>query len=213
MLRQGWFALQFPSYGHFMRFDGTISEALASRNRSVLMKMHTLLAVVAVATVLGGCQRTSYGGLETQQRPAPLMPAPVGGVQSGQLPPPGMGTNQPTSTDFPAAPTATEQPVAPEVAAANAPELTREALIGRWSAGTGGTTCDVFLSLTKWTGGYRAASRGCVGNSAAIAAWDVQGKQVILADSSGNQIARLYQSANERYDGSTTSGSSISLSR
>jgi hypothetical protein len=71
----------------------------------------------------------------------------------------------------------------------------------------------VFLSLTKWTGGYRAASRGCVGNAAAIAAWDVQGKQVILADSSGNQIGRLYQSANERYDGSTSTGQPISLSR
>ena len=103
--------------------------------------------------------------------------------------------------------------MSPQVAEANAPELTREALIGRWSATSGGTSCDVFLSLTKWTGGYRAASRGCVGNAAAIAAWDVQGKQVILADSSGNQIARLYQSANERYDGSTSTGQPIALSR
>lgn len=175
------------------------------------MKMHTLLVAVAVAAVLGGCQRTSFGGLNTQQQPAPLMPAPVGGVQSGQLAPP--TTPQPGA--FPAAPTTPDQTAAPQIAAANpnAPELTREALIGRWSAGTGGSTCDVFLSLTKWTGGYRAASRGCVGDAAAIAAWDVQGKQVILADSSGNQIARLYQSANERYDGSTSSGQSISFSR
>ncbi|MDF1610067.1 AprI/Inh family metalloprotease inhibitor [Hoeflea sp. YIM 152468] len=173
------------------------------------MKMQTLLVAVAVAAVLGGCQRTSFGGLNTQQQPAPLMPAPVGGVQSGQLAPP--MTPQPGT--FPEAPTTPDQ-TAPQIAAnPNAPELTREALIGRWSAGTGGSTCDVFLSLTKWTGGYRAASRGCVGDAAAIAAWDVQGKQVILADSSGNQIARLYQSANERYDGSTTSGQSISFSR
>ncbi|KGF67181.1 outer membrane lipoprotein precursor, partial [Hoeflea sp. BAL378] len=123
------------------------------------MKMQTLLVAVAVAAVLGGCQRTSFGGLNTQQQPAPLMPAPVGGVQSGQLPPPGTGTDMNSPTSFPAAPTAPTPTVAPEVAAANAPELTREALIGRWSAGTGGSTCDVFLSLTKWTGGYRAASR------------------------------------------------------
>lgn len=172
------------------------------------MKMHTLLIAVAVTAALGGCQRTSFGGLSTQPQPAPLMPAPVGGVQSGQLAPP----PTPGVTEFPAAPTAPET-TAPQVAAANAPELTREALIGRWSAGTGGTSCDVFLSLTKWTGGYRAASRGCVGAAASISAWDVQGKQVILSDSSGNQVARLYQSANERYDGSTASGQSISLSR
>jgi hypothetical protein len=173
------------------------------------MKMHTLLVAVAVAAVLGGCQRTSFGGLNTQPQPAPLMPAPVGGVESGQLAPP----MAPQPGEFPAAPTAPEQTMAPQVAEANAPELTREALIGRWSATSGGTSCDVFLSLTKWTGGYRAASRGCVGNAAAIAAWDVQGKQVILADSSGNQIARLYQSANERYDGSTSTGQPIALSR
>ena len=177
------------------------------------MKMQTLLIAAAVAAVLGGCQRTSFGGMNTQQQPAPLMPAPVGGVQSGQLPPPGMGTGANSATAFPEAPTTPTETTAPQVASANAPELTREALIGRWSAGTGGTTCDVFLSLTKWTGGYRAASRGCVGNAAAISAWDVQGKQVILADSSGNQVARLYQSVNERYDGSTATGQPISLSR
>ncbi|WP_322988004.1 MULTISPECIES: protease inhibitor Inh/omp19 family protein [unclassified Hoeflea] len=173
------------------------------------MKMHILLVTVAVAAVLSGCQRTSFGNLSTQPRPAPLTPAPVGGVQSGQLLPPTM----PAQNEFPAAPTTPESTVAPEVAAANAPELTRESLIGRWSAGTSGTSCDVFLSLTKWTGGYRAASRGCVGDAAAITAWDVQGKQVILSDSGGNQVARLYQSANERYDGSTSSGQPISLSR
>ena len=173
------------------------------------MKMHTLLVAVAVAAVLGGCQRTSFGGLNTQPQPAPLMPAPVGGVQSGQLAPP----MTPQPGEFPAAPTAPEQTLSPQVAEANAPELTREALIGRWSATSGGTSCDVFLSLTKWTGGYRAASRGCVGDAAAISAWDVQGKQVILSDNSGNQVARLYQSGNERYDGSTTRGQSISLSR
>jgi len=173
------------------------------------MKMHTLLVVVAVAAVLGGCQRTSFGGLNTQQQPAPLMPAPVGGVESGQLAPP----MTPQPGEFPEAPTSPDPTDAPEVAAANAPELTREALIGRWSASSSGSTCDVFLSLTKWTGGYRAASRGCVGNAAAISAWDVQGKQVILSDSSGNQVARLYQSASERYDGSTSTGEQISLSR
>lgn len=172
------------------------------------MKMQTLLVAVAVAAVLSGCQRTSFGGLNTQPQPAPLLPAPVGGVQSGQLPPP----MTPAPGEFPAAPAAPDPAAAPQVAA-NAPELTREALIGRWSAGTGGATCDVFLSLTKWTGGYRAASRGCAGNAAAIAAWDVQGKQVILADSSGNQIARLYQTAAERYDGTTLAGQPISLSR
>lgn len=75
------------------------------------MKMHTLLVAVAVAAVLAGCQRTSFGGLNTQQQPAPLMPAPVGGVQSGQLAPP----TTPQPGEFPVAPTTPETTTAPQV--------------------------------------------------------------------------------------------------
>ncbi len=171
------------------------------------MNFKTLLVVAALAAALGGCQR-SVGTLDTRPLPAPLTPAPVGGVLTSQLPPPTAPTEFPVAPSVPTAPT-----VAPEIAEANAPPVTREALIGRWSVGAGGARCDVFLALTKWTGGYRAASRGCVGDAANISAWDVQGKQVILSDSSGNQVARLYQSAGERYDGSTSSGQPISLSR
>jgi Protease inhibitor Inh. len=173
------------------------------------MKRTTLLATAAILLALGGCQRT-IGGLDTRSQPAPLTPAPAGTVSTSQLPPP-----QPASpTEFPQAPTAPAPSATDETQlAANAPAVTREALIGRWSVTSGGTRCDVFLALTKWTGGYRAASRGCAGPAASISAWDVQGKQVVLSDNSGNQVARLYQSAPERYDGSTAQGQQISLSR
>lgn len=174
------------------------------------MRMKTMLAVMIMSTAaLGGCQRTTYGSMDTRpQQPAPLMPAPVGGVQSSQLPP-----ASGAQTDFPQAPEMATTPANTEMAAANAPTVTRESLIGRWSVNSGGGRCDVFLALTKWTGGYRAASRGCVGDAASVSAWDVQGKQVILSDSSGNKVAGLYQTANERYDGSTSAGQPISLSR
>jgi hypothetical protein len=71
----------------------------------------------------------------------------------------------------------------------------------------------MFMALTKWTGGYRAASRGCPGEAANVAAWDVASRQVVLSDSSGNVVARLYASGNERFDGQTTGGQRISLSR
>lgn len=174
------------------------------------MTRTTLLATAAILLALGGCQR-SIGGLDTRSQPAPLTPAPAGTVSTSQLPPP-----QPAQPgDFPAAPTAPAATTAADETqlAANAPAVTREALIGRWSVASGGSSCDVFLALTKWTGGYRAASRGCAGAAASISAWDVQGKQVILSDNSGNQVARLYQSAPERYDGSTAQGQAISLSR
>ncbi|MBW3096754.1 protease inhibitor Inh/omp19 family protein [Pseudohoeflea coraliihabitans] len=181
------------------------------------MNAKYFLAVAAIALAASGCQRSV--NLDTR-RPAPLTPAPVSGVSSSNLPPATSPatSSSPASTDFPSAPETADSD--PEAAAeketqlaAAAPEVTRESLIGRWSVSTGGTSCDVFLALTKWTGGYRAASRGCAGTAAGVSAWDVQGKQVILSDNSGNQVARLYQSGNERYDGTTTSGQSISLSR
>lgn len=174
------------------------------------MKVKNLVTVALLAAALSGCQRTSFGTLDTS--PQPLTPAPVGGVETSQLPPPAI----PAPGEFPEAPAAPEQPAPPAPStqvAANAQPVTSQALIGRWSASAGGGRCDIFLSLTKWTGGYRAASRGCAGPAAAISAWNVQGSQVILSDSSGNQVATLYQSGNERYDGSTSSGAPISLSR
>ncbi|WP_136658204.1 protease inhibitor Inh/omp19 family protein [Nitratireductor sp. XY-223] len=160
-----------------------------------------LCATVAVA----GCQRTGFGGGFGQ--PSPLSPAPVGDIQSGQLPPAGQ-------SDFPDAPT-TQGPSEQELqaVAANAPEVTRDSMVGRWTISTGGNSCDVFLALTKWTGGYRAASRGCNDQAALISAWDVQGKQVILNDSSGNQFAALYKSGEQRFDGTTAAGQPISLNR
>ena len=171
------------------------------------MKANYLMVCAVTALALGGCQRTSFGTLDTS--PRPLTPAPVGGVETSQLPPP----PTPAPDEFPQAPQAPEQPAAPTQVAANSGPVTREALIGRWSASAGGGRCDIFLSLTKWTGGYRAASRGCAGSAAAISAWNVQGNQVILSDSSGNRVASLYQSGAERYDGSTSTGAPISFSR
>jgi hypothetical protein len=43
--------------------------------------------------------------------------------------------------------------------------------------------------------------------------WDVQGKQIVMFDETGNQLATLYSSGGNRFDGQTTSGQAISLSR
>ncbi|WP_136657521.1 protease inhibitor Inh/omp19 family protein [Nitratireductor sp. XY-223] len=99
------------------------------------------------------------------------------------------------------------------VPAADAPQVTRESILGRWTISTGGGSCDIFLALTKWTGGYRAASRGCSGQAALIWAWDVEGNQVILNNSSGNRFASLYPSGEQRFDGATAMGQPVRLYR
>ncbi len=174
----------------------------------------TLILLAMSGTLISSCTQTSrFGGSSSQ--PAPLTPAPVGVVESKEL--------DPAQPDNPVAinPDGTDTTLEPDVKVAAAPppadggkEVTREALIGAWQVNTGGSQCQIFLALTKWSGGYRAASRGCAAAALAdVQAWDVKGKQVILVDSSGGTAARLYRSASTRYDGSTAAGGAISFSR
>ncbi|MBC8128934.1 MAG: protease inhibitor Inh/omp19 family protein, partial [Rhizobiaceae bacterium] len=102
--------------------------------------------------------------------------------------------------------------VAPVLNASAAP-VTREGLVGAWKVSSGGGNCQIFMALTKWTGGYRAASRGCPGQVADVSAWDVAGSQVVLKDSGGSTVASLSNSGGTRYDGQTTGGQAISLYR
>lgn len=168
--------------------------------------MRKCIALIALSglVAIAGCSRFSSPG---PGQPSPLAPAPVGNVQSGQLDPAGQGA-------FPEAPTTTgpsEQEL--QQVAATAPDVTLDSMVGRWTISTGGNSCDVFLALTKWTGGYRAASRGCIDQAALISAWDVQGKQVLLSDSDGNQFATLYKTGESQFSGSTTVGQAVNLTR
>ena len=184
------------------------------------IKPITVLLVAGV--VLAGCQSSRMGALETQSQPAPLMPAPAGTVTSNQLPPP-VQPNAQQNGNFPTAPANASNPNGTDVASVENPSsiqnvstnapVTKEALVGAWKVSTGGSNCQMFMALTKWTGGFRAASRGCPGDAAAVSAWNVSGNKVVLSDTDGNQVATLFQSGATRYDGQTSGGSAISLSR
>ncbi|WP_245625530.1 protease inhibitor Inh/omp19 family protein [Ahrensia marina] len=185
------------------------------------IKPITVLLVAGVA--LAGCQSSRIGALQTQSQPAPLTPAPSGTVTSNQLPPPVQPGNQQPNGNFPTAPENEANPNGTDVASAdsqssiqnvstNAP-VTKEALVGAWKVSTGGSSCQMFMALTKWTGGFRAASRGCPGDAASVSAWNVSGNKVVLSDTNGNQVATLFQSGPTQYNGQTSGGSAISLSR
>ncbi len=182
------------------------------------MSVSKMIALVFLPGLfLAGCQTTRFDNAD----PAPLTPAPVGVVEQSELqptsptPPEGADPNSPDGLKPSLEP---DQQVAvaapPKPPADGGQPVSREALVGAWQVATGGTQCQVFLSLTKWSGGYRAASRGCAAVALSdVQAWDVKGKQVVLVNSDGGTAARLYRSAQTRYDGSTTAGGAISFSR
>tara|TARA_R110002020_G_scaffold102457_2_gene240591 strand:- start:50 stop:448 length:399 start_codon:yes stop_codon:yes gene_type:complete len=110
-------------------------------------------------------------------------------------------------------PPASSTPQNTQVASVSQPALSRNSVLGAYKVTTDGGNCQIILSLTKWSGGYRAASRGCPGKVADVSAWDVSGSQVVLRDSGGSNVANLNSAGKARYEGQTTGGQSITLYR
>ncbi|WP_210209638.1 protease inhibitor Inh/omp19 family protein [Aureimonas flava] len=170
---------------------------------------------LAAALALAGCQSAapSFGGGSNVRSPAPLRPAPTGQVYSNQLPPPPPPPAAPMTPTTPPADAAAAGGQTPPTQTASAGPVTREGLVGAWRVSSGGGNCQIFMALTQWTGGYRAASRGCPGQVADVSAWDVSGSQVVLKDSSGSTVATLSNAGGTRYEGTTSGGQSVSLYR
>lgn len=122
--------------------------------------------------------------------------------------PPQQGTN--VAAANPGGGATSNTPSAP----AGAPEIGRTELLGGWSVSAAGNSCKLFMTLTTWSGGYRANTQGCGGPPlGAISAWDLNGAQIALKDADGGVLATLYKSGTERYDGRTAQGQAISVFR
>ncbi len=162
----------------------------------------TLLALLATALVVSGCISRS--------QPPRVVAAPSQPVQRTQLPPP---------TDV--APVAeealpdAEQQVASLPDEATSLEVGRGDLVGGWTVSSAGDTCGLFMSLTTWTGGYRASTRGCASPAlAGISAWDVSGTTVSLKGGEGaSPVASLRATSPTNFQGATVDGAAITVSR
>ncbi|MBO8142886.1 MAG: AprI/Inh family metalloprotease inhibitor [Firmicutes bacterium] len=177
--------------------------------------------LVVVSTILAGCNR-SLNSIAPVAPPRALPSTPAEPVLSNQLPPVNSGQQPPENQSVANAPTTPENQQNVQVANVatnpNQPtstlKISREALAGSWQVPTDGLDCRIILAFTKWSGGYRAATRKCISPEIqAINAWDVKDQTVVLVDQSGNEVARLFASQSGRYDGRTTSGEAVSFVR
>lgn len=163
-------------------------------------------AIVIATTVLGlaGCSVGPFGresSPSSAARPEALRAAPTGQVTSTPLPPPG----GPLS--------GTDVAALPPGGAGNL-QIGRPDLLGGWTISSAGDTCQLFMSLTTWTGGYRATTRNCATPAlTGISAWNVEGNQVQLFNDSGATVARLTASSKTQFFGQTSGGGPISFSR
>jgi hypothetical protein len=173
------------------------------------MQFRYVATGVVLAMALAGCQRTSSSYSDLPPQPAPLQAQPVPSVQGGMLPPPG-------PSQFPSAPQGNQNMAAldPNAAApASALDVRKESMVGNWRVSNGGSSCDMFLTLTNLGSGSRGGTRGCVGELTAMGSWEVSGKMVQFKNRAGDVIGRVYKSAENRYDGTMNSGQPVSLSR
>lgn len=183
------------------------------------MRVRNAVTGLAMVLVLGGCQRTfdtGYGNQQASLAPAPLQAQPVQTVQSNQLPAPGAPA---APGQFPAAPTQQTAslpgatPGVPGAApAGGGMAIKKEAMVGNWKV-SGGASCDMFLTLTNLGSGSRGGTRGCAGELTAMRSWEVAGTQVQFKDADGNVIGSVVKTADNRYDGRTSSGQPLTLGR
>lgn len=166
--------------------------------------MRFLVPIVPACVLLAACSSSS-------QRVQSLPPAPAQPVQTAALQPP---PTLPEGGD-PLLDAETEETVAvapPEPSSAI--EVGRTDLIGGWAVSSGGDTCQLFMSLTQWEGGYRASTRGCSNpRLASISAWELSGNRVQLKGEAGAPVATLAAAEETRFNGATTDGDAITVQR
>ncbi len=197
-------------------------------------RYQAIMTIGLTAVLSAGCSSVMPFGRDeprtASRAPAPLAAAPAGSVTAAPLPPPGgmaptdpaagapsglAALNPGSSPDGSAAP---GLPGAPATAPAGGPAtggvVGRTDLLGGWTVAAAGDSCQLFMTLTTWSGGYRASTRGC-SNAALtkISAWNMEGPQIQLLNDSGATVARLYPATKTQFNGQTDGGGPITVSR
>ena len=163
--------------------------------------------ILTSAVALAGCSSTST------RYAAPLPATPSQPVSSGQLQPI-EPTPPPVEEQIVEEQITTETQVAALPDQTTALELQRTDLLGGWGVTSGGETCQLFMTLTTWTGGYRASTRGCQGEELSkVSAWELSGKQIVLKNAEGANVATLLATQADNFNGATVGGRAISVYR
>ena len=184
------------------------------------VRIHTLIAVGMAGLLAGGCSMLSFGRSEAQSpAPEPVAAMPAGSITGTTLPPPGQtdmtGTVQPLPGAVPTDPATQVATVAPTTTiAAGDATVGRTDLLGGWTINAAGDSCQLFMTLTTWAGGYRASTRGCTNPALqTISAWNMESGQVQLLNDAGTTIARLYPASKTLFNGQTEGGGPVTVSR
>ncbi len=175
-----------------------------------MMPIRQVVTILGLAMSLAGCG--AIGAIDLFKRPLQSQPT------TAAVPPPGAPVDPnalPPLTDGQQVGNPYDQPL-PQPGGSDAIPATtglgRTDLLGGWTITANGDSCQLFMTLTSWTGGYRATTRGC--NSEflkSVSAWNLSGQQVILAGMSGSPIAHLKSAGLNRFDGTADAQGSAAV--
>lgn len=174
------------------------------------------LALIA-ASLVAGCGRIGMGDFGGASAPPParyepLPAAPTKPVTQGDLQPLPPVPGQAPDAGAPPPPAVAD--AAPPPAPDKAPAVGRTEVLGGWKIASGTDSCQLFMTLTTWSGGYRANTRGCTSPQLQrISAWDLNGKQISLKGPDGAAVATLYGAGPERFSGQTVDRQPVTLAR
>lgn len=165
-----------------------------------LKKLGSAALCLAAFGAVSGCSSWRFGDNAPMQPAAPSagVAAPLDQVSQSDLPPPG-GAVSPMPAE--------------SGAPAGAVSLTPAGVAGVWKADLGGMTCQLATPQTKAGKGYRAGAIHCPAAFARLGSWNINGKQLIFYDKSGNSLAVLYSTGENSFSGRTGVGMPVSLSR
>jgi hypothetical protein len=177
------------------------------------VRFQALLTLSLLAIATSGCSWLPFGRDEPRSlQPSPLVPAPTGSVTGETLPPPGAADLSQTPSGL-AALDPSLQTGATSAATGNT-QLGRTDLLGGWTLTAASDSCQLFMTLTSWAGGYRASTRGCTSaDLQTISAWNMEGNQVQLYNDAGSTVARLYPASKTQFNGQTAGGGPVTVSR
>jgi hypothetical protein len=178
---------------------------------SMAVRFHTFVTAGLAGLLTAGCSLNPWGGgNDRYAAPPPLTAVPSGSVTGSALPPPGEGASGESATGLAALDPSANNP-APAAATS---EISRTDLLGGWTIVAAGESCQLFMTLTTWAGGYRASTRNCT-NAVfqGVSAWNIEGGQVQLLNDAGTTVARLYPTSKSQLDGQTPGGGPITVTR
>mgnify|MGYP001801010258 CR=1 FL=1 len=177
-----------------------------------MKNMRSLLITAAGLTILAGCTRT-VAPLESV---SPLPAAPSGTVQQQTLEPVNVTPDQSQvdGQDGTQVATATDTDTSPVPSAVSSEPVNRGSVAGVWDVQVAGGTCKFATSFTRRSQHYQASALRCPSPElSGVREWDVAGNQLVLYDQSGAAVARLFKTAENRFDGKTTGGTAVTFSR